>query len=76
MDLSLINELTFWQKYYLISIAIGMWAFVHYIGELTDLVRPYFKEFIDDCMSNIRRDIAKSKSITRRFVDHEKKRQT
>jgi len=76
MDLSLLNELTFWQKYYLIGIAVGIWSFVYYIGELTDMVRPYFKEFIDDCMWNIRFNIAKSKAVTRRFIDHEEKRQT
>ena len=74
MDLSLFFELTFWQKYYLLGMAVGIWVFVHYIGELTDIVRPYFKEFTDDCMWNIRFNIAKSKAITRRFIDHEEKR--
>ena len=76
MDLSLFWEMTFWQKLYFFNIAVGIWVFVHYIGELTDMVRPYFKEFMDDCMWNIRYNIAKSKAITRRFIDHEEKRQT
>ena len=63
MDLSLFGDMTFWQKYYLIGVIVGMALFVHLVGIITDEVKAGFQEFSDDCRLNIQRNLIRGRMI-------------
>jgi len=74
MDLSLFGDMTFWQKYYLIGVIVGMALFVHLVGVITDEVKAGFKDFVADCKTNIWYNVTKGKMILAGEYHHEKTR--
>lgn len=61
----MMEDITFWQKLYLVGIVVGVTVFIEIIGRITDEVRIEYKGFFTDCRKAISSDWANTKKILR-----------
>jgi hypothetical protein len=66
------EDITAWQKMYLVGMIVGVAVFIHLIGWLTDKVKLEYRSTIDAWKLAIKQDLECSRKLVRRY--HEEKR--
>jgi hypothetical protein len=68
------EDITAWQKMYLVGMIAGIAVFIHLIGWLTDKVKLEYRSTVQGWKLAIKEDLERSKKLVRRY--HEEKRKT